>query len=128
MGVPISYPCADLTSDVLGEHSEVDVSIYDRSNQETFLGHVRICPLLKYNQNQTVIEGWFPLEGRGGHGDVTGEIKLRMTFEKTAKRHYGPHDFEVLRLIGKGEHIAFSRVLKYSHYLNRHFWSGLPSS
>lgn len=88
--------------DVLGEHSEVDVSIYDRSNQETFLGHVRICPLLKQNQNQTVIEGWFPLEGRGGQGDVTGEIKLRMTFEKTAKRHYGPQDFEILRLIGKG--------------------------
>ncbi|RPB24642.1 Pkinase-domain-containing protein [Terfezia boudieri ATCC MYA-4762] len=88
--------------DVLGEHSEVDVSIYDRSNQETFLGHVRICPLLKQNQNQIVIEGWFPLEGRGGQGDVTGEIKLRMTFEKTAKRHYGPQDFEVLRLIGKG--------------------------
>lgn len=88
--------------DVLGEHSEVDVSIYDRSNQETFLGHVRICPLLKRDQNHTVIEGWFPLEGRGGQGDVTGEIKLRMTFEKTAKRHYGPQDFEVLRLIGKG--------------------------
>lgn len=88
--------------DVLGEHSEVDVSIYDRSAQEAFLGHVRICPLLKQNQNQTVIEGWFPLEGRGGHGDVTGEVKLRMTFEKTAKKHYGPQDFEVLRLIGKG--------------------------
>lgn len=89
-------------SDVLGEHSEVDVSLYDRSNQETFLGHVRICPLLKLNQNQTVIEGWFPLESRGNHGGVTGEIKLKMTFQKTAKKHYGPQDFEILRLIGKG--------------------------
>ena len=91
-----------LLSDVLGEQSEVDVSLYDRSNQETFLGHVRICPLLKPNQNQTVIEGWFPLQGRDSHGGVTGEIKLKMTFQQTAKKHYGPQDFEILRLIGKG--------------------------
>ncbi|KAF8460476.1 kinase-like domain-containing protein [Kalaharituber pfeilii] len=86
--------------DVLGEHSEVDVCLYDRSNQETFLGHVRICPLL--NKNQTVLDGWFPLEGRNMNETVTGEIKLKMIFEKTAKKHYGPQDFEVLRLIGKG--------------------------
>ena len=86
-------------SDVLGEHSEVDVSLYDRS-QETFLGHVRICPTL--TRNQTVVDGWYTLEGRGGHENVTGEIKLSLTFEKTAKKHYGPQDFQVLRLIGKG--------------------------
>ncbi|KAI5795438.1 kinase-like domain-containing protein [Peziza echinospora] len=89
----------EATFDVLGEHSEVDVSLYDRS-QETFLGHVRICPTL--TRNQTVVDGWYTLEGRGGHENVTGEIKLSLTFEKTAKKHYGPQDFQVLRLIGKG--------------------------
>lgn len=89
--------------DVLGEHSEVDVSLYDRSNQETFLGHIRICPLLSDKDKEpTVIDGWFPLEGRSGNENVSGEIRLRITFEKTAKKHYGPQDFQVLRLIGKG--------------------------
>lgn len=91
-----------MISDVLGDHSEVDVSIYDRSNQENFLGHVRICPLL--TKNQTVIDGWFPLQGRTGLENVTGEIKLKMMFETTSKKHYGPEDFQVLRLIGKGKY------------------------
>ena len=88
-------------SDVLGEHSELDVSLYDRSNQEYFLGHVRICPLL--NQSHPVLDGWFPLQPRTPQETVSGEIKLCISFEKTSKKHYGPDDFEVLRLIGKGE-------------------------
>jgi protein-serine/threonine kinase len=87
-------------SDVLGEHSELDVSLYDRSNQEYFLGHVRICPLL--NQSQPVLDGWFPLQPRTVNEKISGEIKLQINFEKTSKKHYGPEDFEVLRLIGKG--------------------------
>ncbi|KAF8531198.1 kinase-like domain-containing protein [Trichophaea hybrida] len=86
--------------DVLGEHSELDVSLYDRSNQEFFLGHVRVCPLL--NQSHPVLDGWFPLQPRTSHETVSGEINLQISFEKTSKKHYGPEDFEVLRLIGKG--------------------------
>ncbi|QDS75681.1 hypothetical protein FKW77_007627 [Venturia effusa] len=58
--------------DVVGEQSELDVSVYDRSNQEAFLGHIR------------------------------GEIHLRLDFTKTDKKHYGPEDFQILKLIGKG--------------------------
>ncbi|KAI5785965.1 serine/threonine-protein kinase sck1 [Pyronema domesticum] len=86
--------------DVLGEHSELDVSLYDRSNQELFLGHVRVCPLL--NHSQPVMDGWFPLQPRTTQETVSGEIRLQISFEKTSKKHYGPEDFEVLRLIGKG--------------------------
>lgn len=86
--------------DVLGEHSELDISIYDRSNQEFFLGHVRICPLL--SQSQPVLDGWFPLQPRTANEKVSGEIRLQISFEKTSKKHYGPEDFDVLRLIGKG--------------------------
>lgn len=88
-----------IISDVLGEHSEIDVSIYDRSN-ECFLGHVRMCPLL--SREQAVMDNWFPLQPRTHHESVTGEIRLQISFEKTNKKHYGPDDFEVLRLIGKG--------------------------
>lgn len=88
-----------IISDVLGEHSEIDVSIYDRSN-ECFLGHVRMCPLL--SREQAVMDTWLPLQPRTQHESVTGEIRLQISFEKTNKKHYGPDDFEVLRLIGKG--------------------------
>ncbi|KAJ9649454.1 Serine/threonine-protein kinase [Coniosporium apollinis] len=87
--------------DVVGDHSEIDVSVYDRANQEAFLGHVRFCPsLVEY---ESAYDGWFPLEPREGEADtVTGEIHLRINFQKTEKKHYGPEDFQILKLIGKG--------------------------
>lgn len=33
---------------------------------------------------------------------VTGEIHLEVLFQKTEQRHYGPEDFQILKLIGKG--------------------------
>ncbi|RPA92650.1 kinase-like protein [Choiromyces venosus 120613-1] len=87
--------------DVLGEQSEIDVSIYDRSNQECFLGHVRMCPLITREQ-QSGLDNWFALQPRTQHENITGEIRLQISFERISKKHYGPDDFEVLRLIGKG--------------------------
>jgi protein-serine/threonine kinase len=96
-------PMCSLTpsSDVVGDHSEIDISVYDRSNGEAFLGHVRFCPnLVEYEHPY---DGWFTLEPRDGEeGLVTGEVHLRINFHKTDKRHYGPEDFEILKLIGKG--------------------------
>jgi serine/threonine protein kinase len=91
----------DFFSDVVGDHAEIDVSVYDRSNGEAFLGHVRFCPNL--TEYERPYDGWFPLEPRDGEGDaVTGEIHLKLSFHKIDKRHYGPEDFEILKLIGKG--------------------------
>ncbi|KAF2660527.1 Pkinase-domain-containing protein [Lophiostoma macrostomum CBS 122681] len=91
----------DAIFDVVGDHSEVDVSVYDRSNGEAFLGHVKFCPnLVEYEKPY---DAWFTLEPRDGEEDVvTGEIHLRINFHKTDKKHYGPEDFEILKLIGKG--------------------------
>src|SRR4051794_23662188 len=88
-------------SDVVGDHSEIDISVYDRSNGEAFLGHVRFCPnLVEYEHPY---DGWFTLEPRDGEEEsVTGEIHLRINFHKIDKKHYGPEDFEILKLIGKG--------------------------
>jgi len=98
-----SSPCgdADNRSDVVGDHAEIDVSVYDRANGEAFLGHVRFCPnLVEYSEPY---DGWFPLEPREGEGGVvTGEIHLKLNFQKVEKKHYGPEDFEILKLIGKG--------------------------
>ncbi|OOQ82403.1 Serine/threonine-protein kinase SCH9 [Penicillium brasilianum] len=87
--------------DVLGDQSEVDVTVYDRSNQEAFLGHVRLAINLKEDHSR--LEGWFPLVARAaGDSQVSGEIHLQMRFEMTERRQVGPNDFHILKLIGKG--------------------------
>lgn len=86
-------------SDVLHDHSEVDVSVYD-GDQEIFLGHVRFCPLLRLDETVT---DWHQLQPRNGNERVTGEVKLSYRYERITKKHYGPEDFEKLRLIGKGK-------------------------
>ncbi|KAJ5536998.1 Serine/threonine-protein kinase SCH9 [Penicillium frequentans] len=87
--------------DVLGDQSEVDVTVYDRHNQEAFLGHVRLGINLKEDHSR--LEGWFPLVARGaGDSPVSGEIYLTMTFEMTERKQIGPSDFQILKLIGKG--------------------------
>ncbi|KAG2418396.1 serine/threonine-protein kinase sck1 [Aspergillus terreus] len=90
----------EATFDVFGDQSEIDVSVYDRNNQEAFLGHVRICVNLKENGR---LDGWYPLSARGaGDSQVSGEIHLEVRFEETEKKQVGPNDFTLLKLIGKG--------------------------
>ncbi|KAK8220831.1 kinase-like domain-containing protein [Phyllosticta capitalensis] len=87
--------------DVVGDHAEIDVSVYDKSNQEAFLGHVRFCPALV--EHEKGLDTWFHLEPREGEQDlVTGEIRLRLTFQRAEKKQFGPEDFQILKLIGKG--------------------------
>ncbi|KAH8695386.1 putative camp-dependent protein kinase-like protein [Talaromyces proteolyticus] len=87
--------------DVLGEQSEIEVSVYDRYNQEAFLGHVRMS--LNLREERSSLEGWFPLAARAqGDYQISGEIHLEMHFEKTEKKQVGPNDFQILKLIGKG--------------------------
>ena len=90
----------DATFDVVGEDTDLDISVYDHS-QEAFLGHVRFSPQLMHEG--IVVDDWFRLETRNGTSDrVSGEIHLRLTFQRLDKRHYGPEDFAILKLIGKG--------------------------
>ncbi|EEP82467.1 serine/threonine-protein kinase SCH9 [Uncinocarpus reesii 1704] len=86
--------------DVLGVESEIDVSVYDRSNQEAFLGHVKLQ--LNLREDKKSLAGWFPLEAREGDSHVSGEIYLQMFFQKTDRKQVGPNDFQILKLIGKG--------------------------
>lgn len=89
-----------MISDVSGKHSDVDVSVYS-ANQDSFLGQVKITP--DVFQGNTKVEGWYKLEPRDPEAEqVCGEIHLHFSFQKTAKKQYGPEDFPVLRLIGKG--------------------------
>lgn len=65
------------------------------------MGHVKIYP--KLNEHNERLEGWYRLEARDPEEDhVSGEIHLEVLFQKTDKKHYGPEDFQILKLIGKG--------------------------
>ncbi|KAL2053635.1 hypothetical protein ABVK25_005938 [Lepraria finkii] len=87
--------------DVLGRSSEVSVYIYDSGNQEAFLGLVKATP--DVFQETRRIEGWYKLQPRNPDDDqVSGEVHLDFSFQKTDKKHYGPEDFKILKLIGKG--------------------------
>ena len=87
--------------DVVGENNEVDVSVYDRSKREEFLGHVRLP--LNLDEYEHMHEDWYKLQPREGETmTITGEIHLRIAFHASGKKSFGPDDFEVLKLIGKG--------------------------
>ncbi|KAI4166263.1 MAG: hypothetical protein LQ342_000151 [Letrouitia transgressa] len=87
--------------DVLSNKSDIDVYIYDKSNHEAFLGHTRVSP--NVSEESSKLEGWYKLEARDPEEDrVSGEIHLEICFHKTDKKHFGPEDFQILKLVGKG--------------------------
>ena len=90
-----------MTSDVVGDQNELEVSVYDHSSRESFLGKVRINPNL--SSSGSTIDDWFKIAPREGAQDqISGEIHLKINFHKTDRKHFGPEDFEILQLIGKG--------------------------
>ena len=87
--------------DVVGENSEMDISVYDRSNNEAFIGHIRLPLTLEDYEHKH--SDWYKLQSRDGKSDrVSGEIRLNIAFRATGKKTFGPDDFEILKLIGKG--------------------------
>ena len=89
------------TFDVVGENNEIDISVYDRKNHEAFIGHVRLPLSLEDYEHQH--EDWYKLRSREGEPDnMTGELRLRLAFHASGKKTFGPEDFEILKLIGKG--------------------------
>ena len=89
------------TFDVVGETNEVDISVYDKSNNEAFIGHVRLPIKLEDYEHQH--EDWFKLQQREGDDThVTGEIRMKIAYHNSGKKTFGPDDFQILKLIGKG--------------------------
>ncbi|KAK4620709.1 Serine/threonine-protein kinase SCH9 [Fulvia fulva] len=89
------------TFDVVGDNNELDISVYDRVNNEAFIGHVRLP--IDLNDYEHQHEDWYKLQPREGITEtVTGEIHLRIAFHVAGKKTFGPDDFEILKLIGKG--------------------------
>ncbi|KAK5940311.1 Serine/threonine-protein kinase [Knufia obscura] len=94
----------EATFDVVGEQSEIDISVYDRrpgSSEDVFLGHVRTR--VQTNEQHPTLGQWMTLRPRAPEeSNITGEIFVNMQFSKVDKRTYGPNDFQILKLVGKG--------------------------
>lgn len=82
----------------------VDISVYDHGSAgEEFLGHVDFQATLPGKDEP--VRGWFSLRGNADttiDKEPTGEIYVEAVYQRTEKKHYGPDDFQILRLIGKG--------------------------
>jgi serine/threonine protein kinase SCH9 len=85
--------------DVTSKQSVLQISIYDTRNNDAFLGHASIQP--DFGEKR-VVDRWLKLEPRVEGERVSGEVRVSLFFEKVSKRVYGPDDFEVLRLVGRG--------------------------
>ncbi|TID23221.1 hypothetical protein CANINC_003238 [Pichia inconspicua] len=85
--------------DVIGAKSQLQVSVYDTAIDGAFLGHVTIHPKTIEDSR---VEQWYDLHSRLPNEPVTGRIRLKLEYSNIRKRHYGPGDFEILRLLGKG--------------------------
>ncbi|KAJ2902568.1 Serine threonine-protein kinase sck1 [Zalerion maritima] len=92
---------AEAIFDVVDADLHVDISIYDHgTNGEIFLGHVGFDA-----STLETVTGWYSLRGNADtmvENTPTGEILVEATYQTTDRKHYGPEDFEILRLIGKG--------------------------
>ncbi|KAI1375674.1 kinase-like domain-containing protein [Hypoxylon crocopeplum] len=95
---------AEAVFDVVDSDMLVDISIYDHGTQgEEFLGHVDFQAIIPGKDEP--VRGWFALRGNADttpEKTPTGEIFVEASYQRTEKRHYGPDDFQILRLIGKG--------------------------
>ncbi|KAL7798525.1 serine/threonine-protein kinase sck1 [Trichoderma ceciliae] len=94
---------AEAVFDVVDSDMLVDISVYDHAaSGEEFLGHVN---LEARKDKDSPVRGWFALQGHANttvENIPTGEIFVEVTFQRTERKHFGPSDFEILKLIGKG--------------------------
>ncbi|KAH8737291.1 kinase-like domain-containing protein [Ilyonectria robusta] len=94
---------AEAAFDVVDSNMLVDISVYDHATTgDEFLGHVDFKAVADPNNP---VKGWFQLEG---HADTmaenapTGEIYVEALYQRSERKHFGPTDFDILKLIGKG--------------------------
>lgn len=90
--------------DVVGLRSQLEISVYDAAKDDAFLGQVRIFPATESATDHTASDAeWLPLKARVVGERVTGQLHIRWEYTCVdSRKPYGPDDFDVLRLLGKG--------------------------
>lgn len=108
--------------DVVGTKSELEISVYDAAKDDAFLGQVRISPNTESSTSSVSSDAtWFPLHARIVGERVTGALQIKWEFTYyDSKKLYGPDDFEVLRLLGKG---TFGRVYQVRNQDNSRIYA-----
>lgn len=93
-----------IDSDVVDSSMLVEISVYDHGeNGEELLGRVDIQA--RRPDSHEPVRGWFALDGNADTMDENApisEIYVETLYQRTDRRHFGPEDFQILRLIGKG--------------------------
>lgn len=85
--------------DVVGAKSALKIAIYDTVKEDHFLGQLEMSP---QTIDDSTSDRWFDLKSRLPNEPVSGKIRIKFEYTSINKRHYGPEDFEILRLLGKG--------------------------
>lgn len=100
----------EVTFDVTQDSQPIYISVYDRhSEDEGFLGMREIKPRMVHKM---MSDQWYPLSTRDdeeGMENQRGEIRVQISYERTPHKKLTPHDFEYLKLIGRG---TFGRVFQ----------------
>ncbi|CUM66194.1 uncharacterized protein PRCAT00003852001 [Priceomyces carsonii] len=86
--------------DVVGSKSELDISVYDAARDDEFLGHLKVFPPTNADKNSS--SEWWKLKPRIIGERVQGSIKIKWEYSSLEKKSFGPDDFDILRLLGKG--------------------------
>ncbi|CEP19277.1 hypothetical protein [Parasitella parasitica] len=101
--------------DVTSGSQEIAVFVYDRGNklpngEDRFLGMSSIVPKLV---NKKTVELIFPLHGRPDDDqEVTGDVRVQVTFNDAKKANLKPEDFRIVRMIGQGSVGKVYEVIK----------------
>ncbi|SPO20282.1 probable SCH9 - serine/threonine protein kinase involved in stress response and nutrient-sensing signaling pathway [Ustilago trichophora] len=100
----------EVTFDVTQDSQPIYISVYDRhSEDEGFLGMREIKPRLVHKM---MSDQWYHLSSRDdeeGMENHRGEIRVQISYERMPQKKLTPHDFEYLKLIGRG---TFGRVFQ----------------
>ncbi|CAO3624024.1 unnamed protein product [Mucor hiemalis] len=91
--------------DVTSGNKEITLFVYDRGNklpngEDRFLGMSTISPCLV---NKRTVELIFPLHGRPGDDqEVTGDVRIQVTYSHTKRSNITREDFLIKRMVGEG--------------------------
>ncbi|GMM30842.1 serine/threonine protein kinase [Martiniozyma asiatica (nom. inval.)] len=85
--------------DVIGANSALQIAVYDTVQDDHFLGQLQISPR---TIEDSTSDKWFDLQPRLPTEPISGKVRIKFEYTSINKRHYGPEDFEILRLLGKG--------------------------
>ena len=88
--------------DVLKKRSELEISFYESSNSERLLGKLCIEPDI-YSSNNCSEKRWYTMKNiLGQNTSPESQICLEWSYKSNGQKTYGPDNFEILRMLGKG--------------------------